>query len=148
MKPWVKTLCLAAAALAVACATSKSSAPASTAEDPHGPRTQAKATGPGLPEGCDPADHEMRYPEVEAVFTLHCGGCHTKARDVNEKAQAVFESTTYPFPTNQPEKLLAGLDDQFRSRRGLDDAERCLVLQGLHAGALAAAGNRPPYTPL
>lgn len=139
-------LCVAAG-LALGCATSKSTAPAQDAPDPHGPKIAGAKKG-ALPEGCDPTDHEMRYPEVEALFTAHCGSCHTRARDVNEKAQAVFESTTYPFTTNQPEKLLVGLDEQFRTRRGLDDAERCLVLQWLHSGARDAAGNPPPYTPL
>jgi len=90
----------------------------------------------------------LRYPDVEAVFLEHCHRCHTLSFGVNDKAQAVFESTQYPFTTNQPDTLLRGLWDQFRTRRGIDDAARCLVAQWLLGGALDQDGNPPPYTPL
>lgn len=102
---------------------------------------------PPLPADCAMPDTSMRYPDVEPIFNAHCARCHTAALSNNQVAMDVFESTTYPFPSNQPERLLSGMAGQWRTRRGIDDAERCLVLQWIYTGALDADGNAPPYTP-
>ncbi|MEW5850719.1 MAG: hypothetical protein AB2A00_18170, partial [Myxococcota bacterium] len=88
----------------------------------------------------------LKYPEVEPVFIVHCHRCHHKDHSTNTKAMAVYEGSAYPFPsTDRPDRILAGLEDMFRTRRGLDDAERCLALTWIAGGARDSEGNLPPW---
>jgi hypothetical protein len=99
-----------------------------------------------MPENCEPPPgRAYRYSDVEGIFQAHCHRCHTVAHGTNEAAQQAFESTGYPFTTAVPGTLLKGLAEQFKNRRGLDDAERCLALAWLAGGALDDNGSAPPW---
>jgi len=87
----------------------------------------------------------MRYRDVEFLFNNHCARCHTRSLGANDAAQRIFESTAYPFTTVEPERLGRTMVDQWRIRRGIDDAERCMVLSWWYAGALDNEGNPPPW---
>jgi len=104
------------------------------------------AIGGADPPSCGaPPDPPLRYAAAAPVFTEHCGSCHDRTRSENEAAQRVFESSRYPFATERPETLLGDLDEMFRSRRSLDEAEQCAALQWLAGGARDDDGALPPY---
>lgn len=87
----------------------------------------------------------LRYADVEFAFNNHCARCHTRAYDHNEGAQRVFESTTYPFTTEEPERLGRTMVEQWRTRRGVEEEERCIALTWWYGGALDNEGNPPPW---
>ena len=46
-----------------------------------------------------------RYADVAPIFVAHCDKCHNATLGENAKAQAVFESSGYPFATDRPDTL-------------------------------------------
>ena len=83
-----------------------------------------------------------RYPDVEPALANKCASCHDARKSVNEKAQRVFEMSSYPFATARPETLLRDLRKGVLTRN-LTEAERHDLLAWLDAGALDASGNPP-----
>ncbi len=94
---------------------------------------------------CGPAPAEvLRYPAVEPIFKAHCNRCHNSEISDDKAAQAVYESSQYPFKTERKD-LREGLEGMFRSRGGLTKEERCSGLHWLESGALDERGNRPDW---
>jgi hypothetical protein len=144
----VSTLCAVAATLAALLVPGVLACSAGGNPQVKG-RSARSAPRVPLPEACKPLPtRKLTYTDVEPSFIQHCHRCHTVSYGTNEKAQVIYESTRYPFTTAVADTLLAGMADQWWTRRGIDESERCLVLHWLHQGALDADGNPPPYAPL
>jgi hypothetical protein len=95
---------------------------------------------------CEPAPSDpLRYRHVAPIFAEGCGRCHDGRVSDNTGALKVFDSRSYPFATERPDRLLEGLRSMFESRGGIEDADRCRVLQWLDGGARDDRGERPPY---
>jgi len=88
------------------------------------------------------------YADVAPIFVAHCDKCHNATLSENAKAQAVFESSGYPFATDRPDTLLKDLRHMFEVREALSAEQRCLGLAWIAAGALDDSGQPPPWTPL
>jgi hypothetical protein len=87
-----------------------------------------------------------RYPDIEPMFANKCASCHDARKSANEKAQRVFEMSSYPFATGRPDTLLRDLRKGVLTRNFTEDERRAL-LAWLDAGALDASGNPPAWRP-
>ena len=107
--------------------------------------TRAEASE--IAEPTDIVPEAPRYAEVAPIFAAHCDRCHNASTSDNAKAQAVFESSRYPFATERPETLLSDLRDMFEVREALSEEQRRLGLAWIDGGALDDSGRRPPWNP-
>lgn len=94
---------------------------------------------------CPPLTRTMRYPDVEPTFARHCASCHDARKGDNAAAQRVFEMSRYPFATQRPKTLLAGLREMFAARSALTPREKCAGFAWLDGGALDADGKPPRW---
>ena len=93
------------------------------------------------------SEEPPRYADVAPIFVAQCDRCHNASISDNKKAQAVFESSSYPFATKRPDSLLRNLRHMFEVRQSLTEEQRRLGLEWIDAGALDDSGRRPPWAP-